>query len=98
VGPCGCFVVLAAGLDASVQDAGEAAGDPAQCVIVADVAGSELVIAGAGAGRCAERGERLGVQGVDEVPVADVAGVHGAFFAGLDSQRGGAGVVLAGFG
>jgi hypothetical protein len=44
------------------------------------------------------RGERLGVQGVDEVPVADVPGVHGLLLAGLDRQRRGAGVVLACFG
>lgn len=98
VGPCGGFVVGAAVLDASVQDAGEAAGDAAQRVVVAGAAGAELVVVGAGSGGCADGGERLGVQGVDEVPVADVPGVYGLFLAGGDGQRGGSGVVLAGLG
>jgi hypothetical protein len=37
VGPCGRFVVFAAGLNASVQDADQAAGDAAQRVVVAGV-------------------------------------------------------------
>jgi hypothetical protein len=37
VGPCGGFVVFAAGLNASVQDADQAAGDAAQRVVVAGV-------------------------------------------------------------
>src|SRR5262249_51140492 len=98
VGPCCGFVVFAAVLDASVQDTGEAAGDAAQGVVVAGVLGAELVVVGASARGGGERGERLGAQGVDEVPVADVPGVHGAFLAGGDGQRGGSGVVLAGLG
>jgi hypothetical protein len=43
-----------------------------------------------------ERGQRLGVQGVDDVLVADVAGVDGFLLAGLDGQRRGVGVVPAG--
>jgi hypothetical protein len=50
VGPCGCFVVFVAGLDASVQDADQAAGDPAQRVVVAGVMRSQLVVVGAGPG------------------------------------------------
>jgi hypothetical protein len=98
VGPCCGFVVFAAVLDASVQDADEAAGDAAQRVVVASVLGAELVVARASTRGGSERGERLGVQGVDEVPVADIPGVHGPLLAGLDGQRGGSGVVLAGLG
>ena len=50
VGPCGGFVVEAAVFEASVQDAGQAAGDAAQRVVVVDAAGSQLVVVGAGAG------------------------------------------------
>src|SRR5215510_1797841 len=77
VGPRDGFVVFASGLDAPVQDAGQAAGEAAQRVVVAGAAGPQLVVVGAGAGGGGERGERLGVQRVDEVPVADVPGVHG---------------------
>src|SRR5690349_19003906 len=98
VGPCGGFVVLASGFQASVKDAGESAGDAAHRVVVAGLAGAEVVVVAAGTRGHAERGQRLGVQGVDEVPVADVPGVHGFLLAGLDGQRGGSGVVLAGLG
>ena len=96
VGPCGGFVVLTSGFQASVQDADQAAGDAAQRVVVAGLAGAEVVVVAAGTRGHAERGQRLGVQGVDEVPVADIPGVHGLLLAGLDGQRGGSGVVLAG--
>ena len=43
VGPCGGFVVVAAVLEAAVQDAGEAAGDAAHRVVVAGVVRAELV-------------------------------------------------------
>jgi hypothetical protein len=56
VGPCGGFVVVAAVLEASVQDAGETAGEAAQRVVVVDVPGAELVVEGAGAGGGGERG------------------------------------------
>src|SRR5260370_5282587 len=82
VGPCGGFVVFAAGLDASVEDAGEAAGDAAHRVVVAGVAGSQLVVVGAGAGGGGERGQRLCVGSVDEMAVAGVTGERGAFSVG----------------
>jgi hypothetical protein len=50
VRPCDGFVVFASDLHASVQDAGEAAGDAAHRVVVAGAAGSQLVVIGAGAG------------------------------------------------
>src|SRR5262249_50931812 len=82
VGPGCSLVVLGSGFHASVEDAGEPAGEAAHRFVVADIAGTELVVEGAGSGGCGERGQRLGVQGVDEVPVADVPGVHGALLAG----------------
>jgi hypothetical protein len=81
-----------------VEDPDETAGDAAHRVVVAGVSCAEFIAEGAGSGGCGERGQGLGVQGVDEVPVADVAGVHRLLLAGLDRQRGGAGVVLAGLG
>ena len=50
VGPCGGFVVLASGFQASVQDADQAAGDAAHRVVVAGVMRSQLVVVGAGSG------------------------------------------------
>src|SRR5260370_41091527 len=63
VGPCGGFVVFAAGLDASVEDAGEAAGDAAHRVVGAGVGGSQLAGVGAGAGGGGAGGPRPGVGG-----------------------------------
>src|SRR5260370_28134828 len=74
VGPCGGFVVFAAGLDASVEDAGEAAGDAAHRVVVAGVAGSQLVVVGAGAGCGGERRHGPCVEGGGWMPGADVEG------------------------
>src|SRR5260370_38211243 len=76
VGPCGGFVVFAAGLDASVEDAGEAAGDAAHRVVVAGVAGSPLVVVGAGAGGGGGAGTRPGVGEGRGVPAAAVSGGH----------------------
>src|ERR1700744_1328817 len=50
VGPGGVFVVEGAGFEASVQDADEPVGETSQGVVVADAAGAELVVAGAGTG------------------------------------------------
>jgi hypothetical protein len=72
-GPGDGFVVFAAGFHASVQDAGEAAGDAAQRVLVADFPGSQSVVVAAGTGRGRYRGGRLDMEGVNEVPAADVA-------------------------
>ena len=55
VSPGGGLVVEGAGLEASVQDADEPVGQPAQGVVVLDSAGAELVVEGAGAGRGAQR-------------------------------------------
>jgi hypothetical protein len=43
--------VEGAGFEASVQDADEPVGEPAQGVVVLDAAGAEVVVEGAGAGR-----------------------------------------------
>jgi hypothetical protein len=53
VAPGGVFVVEGAGLQAAVQDADETVGDLAQGGLVADLAGSESLVVGAGAGRSA---------------------------------------------
>jgi hypothetical protein len=50
VGPGGLFIVGGAGLEAAVEDADEAIRELPQGCLVADVAGSELVVIGAGAG------------------------------------------------
>ena len=50
VGPGGVLVVEGAGLEAAVQDADEAVGELAQRGLVADVAGAQGVVVGAGAG------------------------------------------------
>ena len=63
VGPGGCLVVEGAGLQASVQDADEAVGEPAQGVVVLDAAGAELVVEGAGAGRGVQGRRRPGRSG-----------------------------------
>jgi hypothetical protein len=63
-----------------VEDACQPPSDAAQGILVFVLAIAELVVVGAGAGRCDERGHCLGVQRVDEVAVTDVPGVHGFFF------------------
>ena len=50
VAPGGVFVVEGAGFEAAVEDAGEAAGEASQGVVVAVAAGVLLVVEGAGAG------------------------------------------------
>ena len=79
VAPGGFLVVEGPGLEASVQDADEPVGEAPQGVVVLDSAGAELVVEGAGAGRGVQRGEGLGVEGVDEPVVVHVAG-HDQFF------------------
>ena len=74
VSPGGGLVVEGAGLEASVQDADKPVGQPSQGVVVFDLAGAELVVVGTGAGRGAQRGERLGVERVDEPVVVDEPG------------------------
>src|SRR5450755_2816015 len=63
--PGGVLVVGGAGLQAAVQDAGQAAGDAAQRVGVVDLACSQFVVVGPRAWRCADRRERLVVHRVD---------------------------------
>jgi hypothetical protein len=48
--PGGVFVVDGAGFEAAVQDADEAVAELAERGVVADAAGTELVVVGAGAG------------------------------------------------
>src|SRR5712691_502349 len=96
VRPGGRLVVAGAGFEASVEDADEAVGELAQSGVVADAAGALLVVVGAGAGRVAQRRERLGHQGGDEPVVVHEPGGDGPFLAGGASDRAGGGVVLAG--
>jgi hypothetical protein len=77
VRPGGGLVVGAAGLEAAVQDADQAAAELAQRCVVADAAGSQLVVVGAGAGCGAQRRERLPVERVEEPVVVQVAGQYG---------------------
>src|ERR1700691_6094526 len=98
VWPGGCFVVAGAGFEAAVQDADEAVAELAERGVVAEAAGASLVVVGAGSGRCGERGECLGVQGVGEPPVADVPGQDDFAAAGRAGESAGPGVGLAGFG
>ena len=72
--PGGGLVVEGAGLEASVQDSDEAVGQAPQGVVVLDAAGAELVVEGAGAGRCSQGRECLGVERVDEPVVVDEPG------------------------
>lgn len=81
-----------------MEDADEAVADLAKGGVVADVAGSELVVEGADFGVVEDRAGCLHVEGVDESVVVDEPGVDGAHLAGLAGDRAGAGVVLAGFG
>jgi hypothetical protein len=60
MGPGGGFVVAGAGFEAVVEDADERVGQLAQCGVVFDVAGLELVVVGAGAGGGVECAEGLG--------------------------------------
>ena len=81
VGPGGGLVVEGAGLEASVQDADEPVGQPAERVVVLDAAGAELVVEGAGAGRGVQGREGLGDQRVDEPVVVDEPGGDDLFLA-----------------
>ena len=74
VRPGGRLVVGGAGLEASVQDADEPVGELAQRGVVAGAAGALPVVVGAGAGRAAQRRERLGHQRVDEPVVVHEPG------------------------
>src|ERR1019366_344795 len=62
IGPGGCLVVAGAGFQAAVLDADEAVADLAEGGVAALAAGALLVVAGAGAGGCGQRGQGPGVQ------------------------------------
>src|SRR5215472_471516 len=94
--PGGGLVVECAGFQAAVQDADEPVGELAQRGPVADAAGAQLVVVGAGAGRGAEGGEGLQAEGVAEPVVVHVPGYDCLALAGLAGDRAGGGVVLAG--
>src|SRR5258708_31071968 len=98
VAPGGGLVVAGACLQASVQDAGEPAGEPAKGVVVFDPTGAQLVVERAGAGRDPERGEGLDHQGVDEPVVAHEPGRDDLLLARGAGDRAGAGVIPAGLG
>src|SRR4030081_3562316 len=96
VGPGGRLVVMAARLEASVQDADEPVGQASECVVVFDTAGAEVVVEGAGAGRGVQGGEGLGHERVDEPVVVDEPGGDDLLLPRRAGDRGGGGVVLAG--
>src|SRR5580692_6620268 len=96
LGPGGCLVVWGAGLEASVQDADEPAGELAQGGVVLGAAGAFGVVEGPGAGRGAEGGEGLGHERVGEPVVADEPGDDDLLLARGTGERRGGGVVLAG--
>ena len=80
VGPGGCLVVEGAGLEASVQDAGEPVGELAEGGVVLGAAGALSVVEGAGSGGGLEGGEGLGHQRVGEPVVADEPAATTFFF------------------
>src|SRR5213080_798192 len=93
VSPGGGLVVEGAGLEASVQDADEAVGEPSQGVVVFDFAGAELVVEGPGTRGRGQRGERLGIEGIDEAVVVDEPGRDDLLLARRTGDRAGRGVV-----
>src|SRR3982750_2550400 len=95
--PSGGFVVGGVGFEAAVEDADEAVAELAEGGLVADAAGAQGVVVGAGAGGALQRAEGPLVYGVAEATVAGVAGQHDLAGAGGAGDRGCAGVVLAGF-
>ena len=74
VRPGGRLVVEGACLQAAVQDADEPVRQPPQRVVVFDSTGAEVVVKGAGARGCAEGGEGLRREGVDELVIVDQPG------------------------
>src|ERR1039458_2768719 len=96
IGPGGCLVVAGAGFQAAVLDADEAVADLAEGGVAALAAGALLVVAGAGAGGCGQRGQGPGVQGVGEPAAADESRQDDFAAPGRAGDRAGPGVVLAG--
>src|SRR5271170_5494700 len=68
------FVVEGAGFEAAVQEADQPVGELSEGGVVVGAAGSLLVVAGASAGGCPERGEGLGKESVDQPVVVNVPG------------------------
>src|SRR2546427_7232470 len=97
VPPGGGLVVEGAGGQASVQDADQSVGQPPECVAVLKSSGALLVVVGAGAGGCVQRGEGPGHEGVDEPVVVDEPGSDDLLLARGAGDGAGAAVVLAGF-
>src|SRR6266571_6314549 len=91
------LVVERVGFETSVQDAGEPAGELAQGGVVLGAAGALGVVEGPGAWRGAEGGEGLGHQRVDEPVVMDEPRGDDLLLPGGAGDRGGGGVVFAGF-
>src|ERR1022692_4262362 len=92
--PGGRLVVEGAGFEASVQDAGEPAGELAQGGVVPGAAGALAVVVGACSGGGVQGGEGLAYQGVDEPVVVYVPGEDDLLLAGRAGDGAGAGVVL----
>lgn len=86
--PGGCFVVGGAGFQASVQDADQTVSDVAKRGEVVDVAGSQLVVESAHAGRCLHCRDHLAEQGIDQSVVVHEPGVDGLLFARGAGDRG----------
>src|SRR3954454_22888442 len=96
--PGGGLVIAAVVAQAAVQDADEPVGQGSQGLVVGGAAGALSVVVVTGAGRDAQCGEGLVVEGVGEASVAGVAGQHDPPGSGGAGDRGHAGVVLAGLG
>src|SRR6266702_4704135 len=94
--PGGFLAVEGAGLEASVQDAGQPVSQPPQCVVVLDSTGTQVVVESAGAGRGLEGGEGPGHERADKPVVVDEPGKHDLLLARFAGDRAGGGVVLAG--
>src|SRR2546429_2663323 len=94
--PGGGLVLEVAGLQASVQDTDEPVGQPPQCVIMFDPAGTELVVEGTGAGRGVQGCEGLRVQRAGQPVVVDEPGGDDLLLPRRAGDRAGGGVVQAG--
>src|SRR5450755_3400651 len=96
LGPGGCLVVGGAGLEASVEDADEPAGELAEGGVVLGAAVALGVVEGAGAGRGGQGAQGLGHQRVGEPLVADEPGGDDLLLPRRAGDGAGGGVVLAG--
>src|SRR5262249_10094329 len=87
VAPCDGLVVAGAGLEASVQDADQAAGQFPQGLVVLAPPGALGVVEGTSTGRDPERAEGLEHQRVDEPVVAYEPGLDDLLLAGGAGDR-----------